>query len=78
MAVHYNLTQRSASLHTIYFRLRHTLMNYKDTLNLPRTDFPMKANLAQREPEILKAWEHKDLYAKIQAASRRAGKVCAP
>jgi len=30
----------------------------------------MKANLAQREPEILKAWEHKDLYAKIQAASR--------
>ena len=45
-------------------------MNYKDTLNLPRTDFPMKANLAQREPEILKAWEDKDLYSKIKAASR--------
>ena len=29
--------------------------NYKDTLNLPRTAFPMKANLAAREPEMLKA-----------------------
>jgi isoleucyl-tRNA synthetase len=28
--------------------------NYKDTLNLPRTDFPMKANLTAREPELLK------------------------
>ncbi len=45
-------------------------MNYKDTLNLPRTDFPMKANLAQREPEILAAWEKQNLYAKIQDASR--------
>ena len=45
-------------------------MNYKDTLNLPRTDFPMKANLAQREPEILKEWEEKDLYGKIKAATR--------
>ena len=45
-------------------------MNYKDTLNLPRTDFPMKANLAQREPEILTAWENKNLYSKIKDASR--------
>jgi len=29
-------------------------MDYKQTLNLPQTDFPMKANLAQREPEMLK------------------------
>jgi isoleucyl-tRNA synthetase len=29
-------------------------MDYKETLNLPQTDFPMKANLAQREPEMLK------------------------
>jgi len=28
-------------------------MDYKDTLNLPQTDFPMKANLNQREPEML-------------------------
>ena len=32
-------------------------MEYKDTLNLPKTDFPMKANLPNREPEILKFWE---------------------
>ncbi len=40
--------------------------NYKDTLNLPRTDFPMKANLAAREPEMLKAWEETRLYQQIQ------------
>ena len=42
--------------------------NYKDTLNLPRTDFPMKANLATREPEILKAWQETRLYRQIQEA----------
>jgi len=42
--------------------------NYKDTLNLPRTDFPMKANLATREPEILKAWQETHLYRQIQEA----------
>ncbi|MCP5421976.1 MAG: isoleucine--tRNA ligase [Chromatiaceae bacterium] len=42
--------------------------NYKDTLNLPQTDFPMKANLAQREPEMLKRWEATDLYSKIRTA----------
>ena len=45
--------------------------NYKDTLNLPKTDFPMKANLATREPEMLKKWDEAGLYEKIQAA--RAG-----
>src|SRR5437899_10530207 len=40
--------------------------NYKDTLNLPRTDFPMKANLAQREPELLKKWEETRVYQQIQ------------
>ncbi|HWX16663.1 MAG TPA: isoleucine--tRNA ligase [Chthoniobacterales bacterium] len=42
--------------------------NYKETLNLPRTDFPMKANLAAREPEILQAWEETRLYEQIQKA----------
>src|SRR6266404_1147175 len=46
--------------------------NYKDTLNLPRTDFPMKANLAAREPEMLKGWEESRLYEQIQKA--RAGR----
>ena len=32
-------------------------MEYKDTLNLPATDFPMKANLNQREPEMLAKWQ---------------------
>jgi len=40
--------------------------NYKDTLNLPRTEFPMKANLAGREPEMLKMWEETRLYQQIQ------------
>ena len=42
--------------------------NYKDTLNLPRTDFPMKAGLAAREPELLKMWEETSLYQQIQKA----------
>src|ERR1035437_5956948 len=46
--------------------------SYKDTLNLPRTDFAMKADLVTREPERLKKWESAKLYEKIQAS--RAGK----
>src|SRR3990167_6945600 len=42
------------------------MTDYKHTLNLPQTDFPMKANLAQREPEILKKWYDMDLYAQIR------------
>ena len=41
-------------------------MDYKATLNLPTTDFPMKGNLSQREPEQLKAWKEKALYRKIR------------
>ncbi len=41
-------------------------MEYKDTLCLPKTEFPMRANLAQKEPEQLKQWEDLDLYAYIQ------------
>lgn len=43
-------------------------MNYKDTLNLPETGFPMKAELAKREPDILKKWEAMDIYAALQKA----------
>ena len=42
------------------------MSDYKATLNLPQTDFPMKANLAQREPDRLKAWSEMDLYAQIR------------
>ncbi len=41
-------------------------MDYKDTINLPRTSFAMKANLANREPGMVKAWEEAGLYHKIQ------------
>ena len=44
------------------------MTDYKSTLNLPRTAFPMKGNLAQREPEMLKRWEAMDLYRKIREA----------
>ena len=40
-------------------------MNYKETLNLPKTDFPMKANLTIREPEILARWEKEGLYRQL-------------
>ncbi|MDA3899768.1 MAG: isoleucine--tRNA ligase [Spirochaetes bacterium] len=40
-------------------------MDYSKTVNLPETDFPMRANLPQREPEILKRWEKEGIYAKI-------------
>ncbi|PYL01345.1 MAG: isoleucine--tRNA ligase [Verrucomicrobia bacterium] len=46
--------------------------NYKDTINLPRTDFPMKANLAQREPELLKRWEEIGVYRRIQKSRENA------
>src|SRR5437016_12202121 len=50
--------------------VRATMMDYKATLNLPQTDFPMKANLPQREPEILARWERERLYERIQEARR--------
>jgi len=40
--------------------------DYKETLNLPETDFPMKANLVKREPEILAQWEKDNVYALIR------------
>ncbi|MBI3416305.1 MAG: isoleucine--tRNA ligase [Verrucomicrobia bacterium] len=43
-------------------------MDYKNTLNLPRTDFPMKADLVTREPERLAKWQQMDLYGRIQKA----------
>jgi len=46
--------------------------DYKQTLNLPKTSFPMKANLSQREPTMLKRWDEMDLYGQIRKA--RAGR----
>ncbi|MBS3918065.1 MAG: isoleucine--tRNA ligase [Deltaproteobacteria bacterium] len=40
-------------------------MDYRNTLNLPKTDFPMRANLSKREPEFLKMWESREIYGKL-------------
>ena len=45
-------------------------MDYKATLNLPKTEFPMKASLPQREPEMLRRWEAMDLYGQIRWQGR--------
>jgi len=44
-------------------------MDYKETLNLPSTSFPMKANLVQLEPKLLKSWDEGNLYHQIRKAS---------
>jgi isoleucyl-tRNA synthetase len=49
--------------------------NYKDTLNLPKTDFPMRGNLPKREPETIRHWQQIDLYAKLQAARATASET---
>ena len=48
------------------------MTDYKHTLNLPETDFPMKGNLSQREPQQVKRWQEMKLYARLRAAA--AGK----
>ncbi|TRW50285.1 isoleucine--tRNA ligase [Aliidiomarina halalkaliphila] len=48
------------------------MSDYKHTLNLPDTAFPMRGNLAQREPEMLKQWYQDDVYGQIRSA--RAGR----
>ena len=48
--------------------------DFKDTLNLPATDFPMKANLSQKEPAMLKLWQEQGLYQKILEANREKKK----
>ena len=50
------------------------MADWKQTLNLPRTDFPMKANLPATEPEVLARWTAMDLYGQIRAKRRGAPK----
>ncbi|MFT2091612.1 isoleucine--tRNA ligase [Paraglaciecola sp. 2405UD69-4] len=46
------------------------MSDYKHTLNLPETDFPMRGGLAQREPKMLKQWTDKKLYQQIREAKK--------
>ena len=41
------------------------MTEYKDTINLPKTAFPMKANLANREPKMLQQWQERQLYSPL-------------
>ncbi len=50
------------------------MAEWKDTLNLPRTEFPMKANLPSTEPETLAKWSQADLYGQIREARKGAPK----
>ena len=49
-------------------------MDLKSTINLPKTDFPMKANLPQNEPKMLEHWEQMDIYGRIRQACKRKAK----
>jgi isoleucyl-tRNA synthetase len=44
-------------------------MDYKETLNLPKTDFPMRANLPKREPQLLEKWEKEQIYQYLRKKS---------
>ncbi len=46
------------------------MTDYKNTINLPNTGFPMKGDLARREPAMLAAWARDDLYGKLRAAAK--------
>ncbi len=49
--------------------------DYSKTLFLPQTDFPMRAGLPQREPEILKPWNQIGLYQRLRETARRPGQI---
>jgi isoleucyl-tRNA synthetase len=46
-----------------------TTRDYKETIQLPQTDFPMKADLARREPEMVAWWERENIYGKLRAVA---------
>ena len=52
--------------------------DYRDTVFLPKTDFPMKAGLPQKEPGILARWQAEGLYQQVRASARRAREVHPP
>ena len=46
------------------------MADYKSTINLPSTGFPMKADLARREPDMVQGWEKSGIYEEIRRVSR--------
>ena len=51
--------------------------DYNETLFLPKTDFPMRAGLPQKEPEILARWARQDLYERLREVSKGRDKFSA-
>jgi len=49
-------------------------VDYGKTLNLPKTDFPMRGGLPEKEPQMLKSWQEKDIYKKRLARNKHKGK----
>src|SRR5512137_1381433 len=47
-----------------------TMADYKNTLNLPDTPFPMRGDLAKREPKWVKEWQDKGIYKRLRAAAK--------
>ncbi len=54
------------------------MVELKDTLLMPKTDFPMRGNLPNKEPNFLKRWEEMDLYRKVYAKNHFFDKPAAP
>ncbi len=52
------------------------MADYKSTVNLPQTDFAMKADLARREPAMQKWWEENDIYGELRKVARGARASC--
>ena len=55
---------------SVYMEVISMANDYKDTLFLPKTDFPMRANLSQREPEFLKFWYDIDVYGELKKKNK--------
>src|SRR5436190_5408834 len=48
----------------------HAMADYKDTLNLPDTSFPMRGDLAKREPQWIKEWQEKGVYKRLRQVAQ--------
>ncbi len=46
------------------------IVEYKQTLNMPKTDFPMRGNLPNKEPKMQEQWDEEKLYEKVQAKTK--------
>ena len=52
--------------------------DWSQTLNLPKTEFPMRAGLPKKEPEIIARWDDMDLYKTPARTVERSPEICAP